>query len=179
MGQANAERAIKAELARGRPRRVLSAGFAGGLAPDLNMGTVLFSSDNTELAGALRTAGALPARFHCAERVATTTQEKRLLLQQTGADAVEMESGIICNYCSEQGIPNAIVRVILDIATEDLPLNFNALMNARQELAPGKLAAALLKQPQKVPGLLGLQRRSAAAARALAEVLTRVVELST
>lgn len=178
MGAANAQRAIRAELARATPRRVLSAGFAGGLAPGLAMGTVVFSSPDEELARSLQSAGALSARFHCTERVATTALEKRALREQTGADAVEMESAIICGVCGRQGIANATVRVILDIATEDLPLDFNTLMNTRQELAPGKLGLALLRQPQKIPALLRLQRRSAAAAEALAQVLTRAIELS-
>jgi uridine phosphorylase len=178
MGSVNAQRAITAELARATPRRVLTAGFAGGLARGLATGTVLFSSQDDELAKSLQTAGALPARFHCAERVATTVREKRALREQTGADAVEMESAIICAVCGRQGIPNAVVRVILDSATEDLPLDFNVLMDTRQELAPGKLALALLRQPQKIPALLRLQRRSAAAARALTQVLTRVIESS-
>jgi nucleoside phosphorylase len=176
MGAANAQRAIETELARGRPGRVLSGGFAGGLAPELAIGTVLFSSNDVGLTGVLQSAGALPARFHCAERVASTAREKRELREQTGADAVEMESGIISELCRQQGIPNAIIRVVLDTATEDLPLDFNALMSSRREIAPGKLALALLKQPQKIVALLRLQRRSAAAARALARVLTRVVE---
>src|SRR5262249_4046001 len=128
------------------------------------------------LAHALQKSGAQSAAFHCAGHVATTAREKRVFREQTGADAVEMESGIVCRFCSQQGIPSAIVRVILDTALEDLPLDFNALMNSRQELAPGKLALALAKQPQKIVELLRLQRRSAAAARALARVLTRVVE---
>jgi uridine phosphorylase len=177
MGPVNAERAITAELARAKPRRVLSAGFAGGLAPGLAMGTVLFSGFDDELARSLQSAGALPARFHCAERVATTAREKRALREQTGADAVEMESAIICGVCGQQGIPSAVVRVILDTATEDLPLDFNTLMNTRQELAPGKLALTLLRQPQKIPALIRLQRRSATAAGALAKVLTRAIEL--
>lgn len=178
MGLMNAQRAITAELARATPRRVLSAGFAGGLAPGLSMGTVLFSSSDDELARSLQSAGALPARFHCAERVVTTAREKRALHEQTGADAVEMESEIICSVCGRQGIPNAVVRVILDTATEDLPLDFNSLMNTRQELAPGKLALALLRRPQIIPALLRLQRHSAAAAKALARVLAGTIELS-
>jgi nucleoside phosphorylase len=155
---------------------VLSAGFAGGLAPELPAGTVLFATKETGLSQILAGAGAKAARFHCAERVATTAREKRALREKTSADAVEMESGIICKYCSEHGIPNAIVRVILDTATEDLPLDFNSLLNSRQELAAGKLALALLKRPQKILGLLQLRRGSAAAARALSQVLARVME---
>jgi len=178
MGPVNAQRAITTELARATPRRVLTAGFAGGLAPALALGTVLFSSQDDELARSLQIPSALPARFHCAERVATTAREKHALREQTGADAVEMESAIICGICDRQGIPNAVVRVILDVATEELPLDFNVLMDTRQQLAPGKLALALLRQPQKIPALLRLQRCSAAAAGALARVLTRVIESS-
>src|SRR5215472_4369378 len=118
IGPANAERVIKAELVRARPRRVLTAGFAGGLAPELSAGTVLFSSDDVALSHALQKSGAQSAAFHCAGHVATTAREKRVFREQTGADAVEMESGIVCRFCSQQGIPSAIVRVILDTALE-------------------------------------------------------------
>lgn len=176
MGASNAERALRRELSQALPQRVISAGFAGGLSLELAPGTVIFSSDNEDLARACKKSGALPARFHCAQRVATTANEKRALRQQTGADAVEMESGIIDLMCKEKGIPHSTVRVILDTANQDLPLDFNALMNAKQELASGKLAMALAQQPWKIPALLRLQRRSAAAASALARVLVLVIE---
>jgi nucleoside phosphorylase len=176
MGGANAERALKRELAQARPRWVISSGFAGGLAPELRAESVIFSCEDASLARACKQAGALPARFHCAQRVATTAGEKRALREQTGADAVEMESGIIGRVCAGPGVVHATVRVILDTANEDLPLDFNALMNAEQALASGKLALALGRRPWKVGALLQLQRRSEAAALALATVLARLAE---
>lgn len=175
MGGLNAARALKSELDQAPRRRVISAGFAGGLSPELAAGAVIFSSDSADLAQACKQSGALPARFHCAQRVATTAEEKRAVRQQTGADAVEMESGVIERICRERGLAHATVRVILDAAEEDLPLDFNALMNAKQELVPGKLAMALIKRPWKVLALLRLQKRSAAAALALGRVLVRVI----
>ena len=175
MGKRNAERAIRAALAKGRPQLVLTCGFAGGLRPDLAMGTVVFSADpETGLEPALLRAGAKPARFHCADGVVATAEQKLALWKAIGADAVEMESEIICAVCREQKIPSAIVRVILDTANEDLPLDFNQLMTADQRLDNSKLALALLKSPGKVGPLLRLQKQTEAAARKLAEVLGRI-----
>ena len=176
IGARNAERAIRAALTEKWPRLVLTCGFAGGLRSDLAMGTVVFSADpETGLEPALLLAGAKPARFHCAERVVATAEEKRTLRESTGADAAEMESQTIRDVCLEQKIPSATVRVILDTAQEDLPLDFNQLMTPRQKISYGKLALALARSPGKVGALLRMQKQAQAAAGKLAEVLVRIL----
>ena len=82
-----------------------------------------------------------------------------------------MESQVICAVCREQKIPCATVRVILDTANEDLPLDFNRLMTANQKMNYGKLALALAKSPGKAGALLRLQQQSKAAAEKLGQVL--------
>ena len=175
IGKRNAERAIRAALAKERPDLVLTCGFAGGLRPELTMGTVVFSADpETGLEPALLAAGAKLARFHCADGVAATAEQKQALREATGADAVEMESQVICAVCHEQSIPCATVRVILDAAKKDLPLDFNQLMTPNQKMSYSKLALALAKSPGKLGALLRLQKEAGAAAGNLAEVLARI-----
>ena len=176
IGSRNAEKAIPAALTRARPGRVITSGFAGGLRPELVSGTVVFSvSEDPELSCMLEAAGAKAAKFHFVQRVASTAAEKQRLREQTGADAVEMESQVIAAICREQGIPCATVRVILDAANEDLPLDFNELMNEEMELDGRKLARAVLKAPGKISGLMRLQKQSQSAARRLAAVLGHVL----
>jgi nucleoside phosphorylase len=179
MGPRNAEKAIRNAIAGEPPGLILTCGFAGGLRPGLASGTVVFASTgNADLESALARSGAQPGRFHCVTRVATTAEEKRALRKSTGADAVEMESQVICAVCRETNIPCATVRVILDTAEENLPLDFNFLMTPDHQLRYVRLATMLLAAPGKIPALLRLQKQSRAAAEKLALVLARALEIS-
>jgi adenosylhomocysteine nucleosidase len=67
------------------------------------------------------------------------------------------------------------VRVILDAADEELPLDFNQLIRPDRSLDRGKLARALVRSPGQLPGLLRLQRNCGRAADALARVLAGLI----
>jgi adenosylhomocysteine nucleosidase len=176
IGRQNAEKSLREFLATHSPELVLTCGFAGGLNPDLKLGDVVFeipqpSTFNLQLS----TGGANPVKFFCADRIATTVAEKEKLREQTGADAVEMESAAIHAVCREIGIPCATVRVISDTAGEDLPLDFNALAKPDKNLDFGKLAWAIARSPGKIGALMELQTKTKFAAEQLAAFLTKLV----
>ncbi len=178
MGRANAVRTARAAVERQRPECVLTCGFAGGLRPDLTFGTVLYSADpalNNDWDGAFRQAGAVAGDFFCAPSVAVTAQQKRDLWAAHGADAVDMESQAIRELCQEMKIPSATLRVISDAADENLPLDFNALMNDRMEIRYGQLAWFVVSHPWVIPKLVRLQRRTQEAARRLGTVLENLL----
>jgi nucleoside phosphorylase len=175
IGWKNAERVVSEFLASTTPSHILTCGFAGGLDPNLAVGAVLFETDDAGLRETLTAAGAKPGRFVCATRIATTAKEKQELRCRTAADAVEMESGAIHFICSERSVVCATVRVISDVAADDLPLDFNQLAGADLNLDYGKLALAVAKSPGKVGPLLRLQRQTRYAAEKLAEVLGKVI----
>jgi adenosylhomocysteine nucleosidase len=177
------------------PDLVLTCGFAGGLNPDLKLGDVVFEvsssssrreSPQIEIGeksepidigchDKLIAGGARPAIFFSADRIATTVAEKKRLREQTGADAVEMESAAIHAVCAERKIPCVTVRVISDTANEDLPLDFNALTKADKNLDFGKLFLAIAKSPGKIPALMELQKKTKFAAEKLAAVLAKII----
>jgi nucleoside phosphorylase len=183
------------------PEFVLTCGFAGGLNPELKPGEVVFEISNrrdefhesqtekesgargneirdsrsSSLREKLLASGAKPAKFLCADRIASTIAEKKQLRAETGADAVEMESAAIHAVCRERGIICATVRVISDTASEDLPLDFNALSKPDKNLDYGKLFLAIAKSPGKIGALMQLQKKTKFAAENLAGVLANLI----
>jgi nucleoside phosphorylase len=188
IGRQNAEKTVRGFLPSVSPKLVLTCGFAGGLNPDLKIGDVVFEIGNRQSAignqlepphvvsyEKMVAAGARPAKFFCADRIATTVAEKKALRAETGADVVEMESAAIHAVCAERGIPCVTVRVISDTADEDLPLDFNALAKPDKSLDFGKLAWAIAKSPGKIGALMALQKKTSFAAKRLAVVLEKII----
>ena len=176
MGRKNADQRIREKLAAQRPALVISSGFAGGCNPDWSRETVLFETEpGSVLERALLSVGLNRGRFLCADRVASTAAEKRRLWKETQADAIEMESEGICAICRRENIPCATVRIILDAADEDLPLDFNALLTESYRINYSKLVASLIRSPGKIIPLLHFQKATRTAAEKLAHILHRTL----
>lgn len=176
MGRRNAVEGVRKAIALVQPKRVITSGFAGGLNPKLKFGTIVYEEDfNAGFAGQLEQAGAVKAAFYCHRRVAITAGEKAALWQSTGADAVEMESSVIRNICREQKIPSATIRVISDDASQDLPLDFNALMTPEDRIDYPKLVWAVLSRPGRIGKLMEFQRQTVEASRRLGAALAELL----
>lgn len=154
---------------------VFTCGFAGALISDLAIGQVIYETADAPLREKLELAGVKAARMVCADRIAVTVADKSALRKSTGADAVEMESGAIQALCRERGIRCATVRAISDLASEDLPLDFNRLSRKDRSLDYTKLALEVIKRPGKISGLRRLQQHARLAAEKLADVLVQVI----
>jgi len=155
MGKRNASAATESVLSQRHPNFVITSGFAGGLDEKLQNGDVVGAWDSDfPLAASLGSSGTRQVTFHCADRVAITREEKSALRKSTGKDAVEMESGVIRELCRGRNIPSATVRVVSDSAGDELPLDFNQLMNPDHSMNFVKLAGALIKAPWKIPKLI-------------------------
>ncbi len=176
MGPQNAAAAFTAAVSAKRPAWVVTSGIAGGLDPALRTGDGCFDTDSEFPKTALLTSlGLTPGISALVSRVAVTAAEKARLRAETGARLVDMESAAIRQLAQAAGIPSATVRTVSDTAGEDLPLDFSTLVDANQQLLPGKLAWAILRSPGKIPALLRLQRSVGIATDRLSAVLAELV----
>ena len=163
IGPAAAERAIRELLAHEKPRRVLSAGFAGGLDPALRAGDTLTADFPTPLIFSK----AIPLE---------TPAEKIAAFRETGARIVDMETDIIGAACAGAGIPLTAIRAVSDTADEALPVPFPVWFDtARQRARPFALVAHLLRHPSHLAPfarfVLRLPRIAGALARAIVAAL--------
>lgn len=148
VGRDAAARATRLLILGHRPRLLVSAGFAGGLDPDLDRGSLIRAAVVTLPDGTQRLRLAHAAATHgrdrllvTADRIMTTPADKAALRTTCGADAVDMETFAIATIAAEEGLPCACVRVISDDARHPLPREVAAL--ARPQSTMRRLGTAL------------------------------------
>jgi adenosylhomocysteine nucleosidase len=103
-----------------------------------------------------------------------TGVEKRLAGQQCGAIAVDMESAIIALEAAARGVPFVCMRTIMDTVEHDLA--GAGLADQDGQIRPLAAAAALIRNPRMVTGVIHLVRNLRRAVDSMAvavEAVTR------
>lgn len=176
MGMHKATNVVTQVLSEEVPALVVSAGFAGGLNPELQLGQVLYDDEHVGPArDVLATLGLRKGRFVHSDRVVVTGAEKARLRTRSGADAVEMESSGIVTVCLQRRVPVLVMRVISDTAQEELPMDFNQYTGADGGLNTVRLMLGIARRPTVIPRLMRFRRRLNHAAHALADALQDVL----
>jgi adenosylhomocysteine nucleosidase len=164
---------------------LISFGLAGGLDPALAAGTllvplaivsqgILFNCDDA-LRVSLSGQG-IPLLL-AADAVVASATDKRRLWQESGAGAVDLESGAVAEVASAAGIPFAVMRAVCDTAERDLPTAAVKALDDHGRIAPLKMAGILARHPLQILALIALGRDAARARRSLvggAESLRRL-----
>lgn len=107
------------------------------------------------------------------EKIVATSDEKALLARS--GNMVEMESIHILGAAWESGVPAIVVRAISDAADEDLPVDFQRILDSRGHLKLGGLLKEVGLSPHRIPLLIQFGRQSRMAAKSLADFLDRYV----
>jgi adenosylhomocysteine nucleosidase len=103
-------------------------------------------------------------------RVVGTRTEKASLHQQTGAVAVDMESGAIARRARAHNLPFLAVRAIADPAMMDFPGAVTRSLNPRGDVRILELLSHIARRPGEIPDLIRLGQAFGAAVRTLQQV---------
>lgn len=164
----------------------VSTGLAGSLEPSLKPGNVVaarVAQTREQDWQALSDAVLLDLASSCGartigvsltcEKIIATADEKETL-SQTGS-MVEMESTSILAAAQESRVPAVVVRAISDAYDEDLPVDFQRILDSHGHLRMSGLLREVGLSPYRIPLLIQFGRQSRAAARLLADFLDRYI----
>ena len=160
---------------------LISAGFAGALNDQLQLGDLLlaknFSTLRLEENFSLSTLPIHIADLLTVPALIDSSKERHKLALTSGAVAVDMETEFIARACAAHAIPVLSLRVISDTPRELFPAPANVLFDIeRQQTRMLKLATHLLAHPTSVPRLVQFARRIARARKTLANALIALID---
>ncbi len=177
-----AERAAEAVAARGATA-LISFGLAGGLDPARTAGDIVIPAEVTERGIVYRTDNVLAASLGpvagsllAGDRPVTKIQEKAALWAETGAAAIDLESGAVARVAQRRGLPFAVLRVICDPAGRTLPPAALAALDHGGAIAIANVAGSVIAHPGQIPALIQLARDAALARRALVGCVRRILD---
>ena len=171
---AGAEAAAE-RLVAGGATALLSFGLAGGLDPNLHPGSIVvpvavlehkhrfFTNEGLSRALGGPTASLLLA----ADAAVADARTKRHLSSQTGASAVDLESGAVARVAQRHRLPFAVLRAVCDPVHRSLPPAALIALDAGGGIRIARVLAAVALRPWQIPALLRLAFDAARARRAL------------
>jgi adenosylhomocysteine nucleosidase len=188
-GRQNAARAVEILPDGHRPRRIVAAGLAGGLDPQLRRNDILvadhlLSIDGGEihlelppgLLAAIARPGVRRGALLTADNVVRSPAEKRTLFERYAAAAVDMETFAAAEVCQRRQVPFSAVRVINDPCDETLPRDVERLLRQTSGAARlGAAFAAALNRPASVKDMYQLRENALVASDRLAKFLAEAV----
>src|ERR1039458_1301418 len=176
-GPQRASAAVDAALQAFPAEAIVSTGFCGALAPDLGIADIVVGS---AISAGSRTFPVLYptcSQLHqigvvCSiDHVAQTAAEKREL-RSGGGSVVEMEAAGVADRAAARGVPFYCIRVVTDLAGEDMANDFNRALRPDGHFATMSILRDTLRSPLvRLPELLRLRNRCVRAAHVLGDFI--------
>ena len=189
VGQEAARNAAQLIIDGHQPHTLISAGFAGALAPHLEHGTVLVPErildDNQQCIYPLGHSDQSlwpgeniidsKATLITVDSVITSKEKKARLRQETHADLVDMESAAVALVAQNANVQFLAVRVISDTSEEALPPEVSRLSQPQSPMHRfGAALAAITRRPAAATDLWRLWEQGMSCSRTLADRLEQI-----
>lgn len=193
MGFHNAAKAAELLIRDGRPDLLVSTGFCGGIAPELQAGDLVVAKEIVIAAedgfeGVPLVLSPVGRNFVARQAVegkrivggtfvstSVIMSKKYLAAMLPGSypnPVVEMESGAIAIVAAENNIPLLAIRAVSDSAAEELGFSLDEFCAPDlRRIRIGKVLLTILRRPRIIPQLVRLSRSSRRAAESLTAAL--------
>lgn len=163
---------------------VILAGVAGGLRAPPHAGAAVVVDEAIDVHGgawrrrepiAPEHPGVVALSVDCV--AADVATKRRLAAKHPRAAIVDLESASFAAEAERRGLRWIVVRGISDGADDALPDGVDSWTTADGRTRFGAVAAALARRPTMVPSLMRLGRQTAAAMRAVGDMLDAIVPM--
>jgi adenosylhomocysteine nucleosidase len=183
VGSKNCNARLEILLHKARPDFVITSGFAGAVTEDLHVGDLILAenfSNRTLLDLAreiLRERHAKAVRLFTSTSVIDSVSERDRIARESGAAAVDMETGAIVAICAAHDMPLLSLRAITDAPKEQFPAPPDVLFDIEhQQTRYGRLFGYLLRHPAAIPRLLRFSREIKQVSAKLADAVVALVD---
>jgi nucleoside phosphorylase len=163
---------------------LISAGFAGALDRELQIGNLLLSENfsSPKLLGSphldFADAGLFLGKLATVPGIIDSKSERDRWAAETGAVAVDMETEFIAAACATHQIPMLSLRAMSDTPSEPFPAPPNVLFDLeKQKTNFSRLALYLVTHPGALIRLNAFRQRVALARRSLTSALDKLLRV--
>lgn len=184
VGKRSCRAHIENFLRQQRLKYLISAGFAGALDPELDVGNLLLSENfsSSALLGSphldLASDGLFVGKLATIPSVIDSTPERDRWAEESGAAAVDMETEFIAAACADHQVPMLSLRVISDTRSQPFPVPPDVLFNLeKQKTNFGRLALYLVTHPIALIRLNAFRQRIALARQTLTSALDKLLRV--
>jgi adenosylhomocysteine nucleosidase len=182
VGSTNCNDRLEILLHKARPEFVITSGFAGAVSERLHIGELILAenfSDPTLLGLAveiLRDHNVRTVKLFTSTTVIDSVSDRNEIARDSGAAAVDMETGAIVAICRAHGMPLLSLRAITDTPNDPFPAPPDVLFDLEhQRTSYGRLFAYLLRHPGSIPKLTRFSKRIAQVRATLTDALVALI----
>ena len=184
VGEKSCRLKVENFLSREPLKYLISAGFAGALDEDLQIGDLLLSENfsSPELLGSAHLDfagdGIFVGKLATVPGIVDSKSERDRWAKGSGAAAVDMETEFIATACAARRIPMLSLRTISDTPAEPFPAPPNVLFDLeKQRTNFGRLALHLVTHPGALMRLNAFRKRVALARQSLTSALEKILRV--
>ena len=172
VGPAAARQATERLLDAGDYDHVVVSGIAGGLGPEMEIGTLITPAEVEDLTTGSRYQPTTPSGHVARGTIATSTTELILdegavaALVERGIVGLDMETAAVAAACQERGVPWSVFRVVSDRPQDGLlEQGMMAMLESDGSVNLGEAARYVARNPKRIGALARLARDFSGAAR--------------